>query len=61
MRTRLKGKKFIEIIIDENGKKQKTGEPIDANKVVERVLCGEDESKFEEEKTSGETTPNPEP
>lgn len=61
LRTRLKGKKFIEIIIDENGKKQKTGEPIDADKVVERVLCGEDESKFEEEKTSGETTPNPEP
>lgn len=56
LRTRLKGKKFIEIIIDENGKKQKTGEPIDADKVVERVLCGEDESKFEEE-----TTPNPEP
>lgn len=61
LRTRLKGKKFIEIVIDENGKKQKTGEPIDADKVVERVLCGEDESKFEEEKTSGETTPNPEP
>lgn len=57
LRTRLKGKKFIEIIIDENGKKQKTGEPIDADKVVERVLCGEDESKFEKD----ETTPNPEP
>lgn len=61
LRTRLKGKKFIEIIIDENGNKQKTGEPIDADKVVERVLCGEDESKFEEEKTSGDTIPNPEP
>ena len=52
LRNELKGKKYKEEILDKDGKKQKIDIPID--EVVERLLCGEDKSKFEEEKETAE-------